>query len=148
MITYRLPLSGDVHQNVTIERVDSMTQEKVVNIGDGASITAPVVVADSIEGSFNSLSSSQLNPEVKTLVQKLIKDITEVVRLEPGELSVQMAEDAQVLCKEISRSSPRRKFYEVSVDGIKDAAKAIGKVAAPILESTSKLLPLLVKLWP
>ncbi len=46
-----LVLQG-LHQ-IHVERVQHMTQERVINIGNNNTISAPVVIADRIENSFS-----------------------------------------------------------------------------------------------
>ena len=134
--------------SLNIERIERMTQEKVINIGAGVSINAPVVVADHIEKSFNALAGASLNDEVKTLLKELLHLITDAGKSIPEEKAQTLARDAETLTKEVASEKPRRKWYELSVEGIKEAANALGEMGKPILETTSKLLPLLVSLWP
>ena len=55
-----------------------------------------------------------------------------------------MARDVESLCKETASSKPRRKWYEMSIEGLKEAAEAVGEVGKPILKTVGKLLPMLV----
>jgi hypothetical protein len=55
-----------------------------------------------------------------------------------------MARDAETLVKEATSSKPRRRWYEVSLDGLKEAAITIGEIAIPVLNILSKLRPLLL----
>ena len=125
-----------------------MTQEKVINIGAGATINAPVVVADHIERSFNALAAGSVDDEVKTLVEKLLHQIADASKSMSDERVQSLARDAEALTKEVAAQAPRRKWYELSVEGIKEAAVALGEIGRPILETTSQLVPLLVRLWP
>jgi hypothetical protein len=55
-----------------------------------------------------------------------------------------MARDAEALLKEATSSQPRRRWYEVSLEGLKEAAKNIGEIADPVLGIVQKLMPLLL----
>lgn len=138
----------NVFEGATYIEEQNMTQNKIISIGSGATINAPVVVADTIQDSFNTLAEGKLNEDVKKLMDKLLRDITEVAKTAPGKQSKDLAENAAVLSKEVVRDTPRRKWYELSIEGLKEAAEAIGEVGKPILETAGKLLPLLVSLWP
>ena len=123
-------------------------KETAVEIGAGASISAPVVIAESIENSFNMLSQSQVGDDVKALLGELLQAINEVnksVDVGHAEVAQGMARDAETLVKEAVSASPRRAWYEVSAEGLKQAAINIGEVTAPVLGILAKLAPLL---WP
>ncbi len=137
-----------LHDDATyIETVETMTEQKTINIGAGATINAPVTIADNIENSFNNLEKGTASSELTELMQTLLKQITEAAEARPEETK-QLAADAETLSKEVTSEKPRRKWYELSVEGIKEAAKALGEVGKPIIETTAKLLPLLVTLFP
>ena len=51
----------------------------------------------------------------------------------------EMARDSETLVKEATSVDPRRKWYEVSIDGLEQAAKNIGRVAEPVLEIVGML---------
>jgi hypothetical protein len=135
------------HDNASyINKVETM-DTKTINIGDGATINAPVTIADQIENSFNVLEKASADPQLKELVRQLLKQIAQVSESAPDKTNT-MAADAEVLSKEVARDTPRRKWYELSVQGIKEAAEALGEIGKPILDTTAKLLPLLVALFP
>ena len=122
-------------------------KEKVVELGDSAQISAPIVIADSIENSFNALAKSNLNDETKKLLEQLLKTINEInkqAKPENTETAESMARDVESLIKEATSAKPRRKWYEVSIEGLKQAAVNIGEVATPVLEIVGKLSPLLL----
>jgi hypothetical protein len=122
-------------------------QEKVVNIGNNAQVSAPITIADSIESSFNTLNQSATDGETKQLLQELLTRINEVskhVSPEQSKAASEMAEAAEILVKEVARAEPRRRWYEFSVGGIRDAAKALGEIAEPVLDIVTKLMPIIL----
>jgi len=44
----------------------------------------------------------------------------------------------------MAKPEPRRKWYELSLEGIKEAALAVGEIAKPIVDTVAKLGPLLI----
>lgn len=138
----------NVFDGATYIEEQQMTQNKIINVGSGATINAPIVVADTIQDSFNTLAEGKINEDVKKLMDKLLRDIAEAAKTAPDMESKDLAESVAVLAKEVVRETPRRKWYELSIEGLKEAAEAIGEVGKPILETAGKLLPLLVSLWP
>lgn len=141
-------LDGNRLVSIHAERIAQMThQEKVINIGNNNTITAPIVIADRIENSFNVLSNAQIDDEVRKLLDQLLKAVTEVNRSVTPENSSDaetMARDAETLVKEASSSKPRRQWYEISLNGLKQAAINMGEVASPVLQIVEKLIPLLL----
>jgi hypothetical protein len=122
-------------------------KEKVIKIGANAQISAPIIIADSIQNSFNMLAKSNVNDEIKTLLEQLIKSVTEInkqVPLEHTETAQLMVRETEDLVREATNAKPRRKWYEVSIEGLKQAALNIGEVATPVLEIVGKLAPLLI----
>jgi small GTP-binding protein len=132
-----------IKSGTNIERYNQMTQEKVINIGNGNTINAPVVVADQIENSFNTVAESDITGELKELLDKLINQVNEAAKVVPEEAAESMARDVESLSKEVVSSKPRRKWYEMSIEGLKEAARAVGEVGKPILVTVSELLPML-----
>lgn len=136
-----------LHGTLTyVNRVDQM-HTKTINIGSGSTINAPVTIADHLERSFNTLQQAHDNRELTELMRQLLQQIAQAAEAAPDEVGA-MASDAEVLSKEIASGNPRRKWYELSLQGIKDAAEALGEVGKPILETAGKLLPLLAALFP
>ena len=126
---------------------EGMKQEKVINIGEGATISAPIVIADTIEKSFNTLAKSEIDDKVKTLLDQLLKAVNEINKKVSGDKSAEaetMARDVEALVKEATSSKPRRKWYEVTLDGLKQTATTIGEIAGPVLDIVNKLRPLLL----
>jgi hypothetical protein len=132
-----------------VEEVKQMTdQSKTINIGPGANVIAPLVIADHIENSFNAVAKSDLKPDLKDLINDLLKQVATASKDMPPDKAKQMARDAEALVGEVSGPAPRKEWYELSIKGLQNAAKAVGEVGKPILETTAKLLPLIVSLFP
>lgn len=122
-------------------------EEKVIRIGDKATISAPIVIADTIQDSFNTLMESTVDDDVKALLDQLLREVNEANKKVPQDKADEaetMARDAETLVKEATSSKPRRRWYEVTLDGLKQAAINIGAIAIPVLDIVSKLRPLLL----
>jgi len=60
--------------NIYVERVEKMVMEqKTSNIGAGATVNAPVVMAEKIENSFNTLAAAKTDENVKALMAELFE---------------------------------------------------------------------------
>lgn len=124
-------------QNVTSQNIN--INNSIVN--------GSVVAAKKIENSFNSLQESKAGNEVKTLLEQLLAEIKTLNGKVPDSQTqqfVDMAEGADTLITETGRETPRQKWYQLSLEGIKEAALAVGEVAKPVLEIAEKLAPLLL----
>jgi hypothetical protein len=112
----------------------------------GNTVNGHIVAVEKIDNSFNSVQKSKANDEVKTLLTELltvIKDLNDKVPPAHAQQFADIAEAADTLINETGREAPRKKWYEASLSGIKDAAVAIGEIATPVLAIAEKLSPLL-----
>jgi hypothetical protein len=74
----------------------------------------------------------------------LASEVTAVgPKIDPA-LAEQMGKNLEALSKEVNSAKPQKKWYDVSLDGLKEAAQAVGELGAPILQTVSKLIPLLL----
>jgi hypothetical protein len=104
-----------------------------VQIGDNATFHGNFTVANSIQDSFNTLKQSSLPANVHSTVETLIKQVAEMSARLPADAAKQTADDLNAFVKEASSQQPRRKWYELSAEGLLDAAKAVGEVGKPVI---------------
>ena len=55
-----------------------------------------------------------------------------------------MGKNLKRLSDELAEPEPDRAWYEVSLKGLKEAAEAVGEIAAPVVATVKKLIPLLL----
>lgn len=55
----------------------------------------------------------------------------------------QVARDLETLTAEATSKEPRRKWWELSIEGLKDAAKNIGEIGKPVLELATRIVAIL-----
>ncbi|MGZ8174832.1 MULTISPECIES: COR domain-containing protein [Methylobacter] len=114
---------------------------------NNSTVNGSVVAAEKIENSFNSLQESKAGNEVKTLLGQLLTEIKALNGKVPdaqAQQFIDMTDGAETLITETGREAPRTKWYQLSLEGIKEAALAVGEVAKPVLEIAEKLAPLLL----
>jgi hypothetical protein len=120
--------------------------EKSVTVSGSGNI---VNVAEFISGVTNTVNSNlkdaPVDDQVKTLVKELTDQIAAIAPKADPKLTQRMGGDLQTLTSEMKQEEPRRKWYEMSLDGLKEAAVAVGELAAPIMTTIGKLTPLLLK---
>ncbi len=90
------------------------------------------------------VEGSSAGEDVKALMKELIEQIASLKDAGNPDKIQQMADDLKTLGDEIAKPQPRRKWYELSLQGIKEAAEAVGEVGKPIVKTVMQLLPLLV----
>ena len=139
VIIERVQLNG----TLTAERIDTVHQDRVIQIGEGAQINAPVTIADSIENSFNTIRESTADDELKRVLEDLARAVAESARSAPPEQAETMAGDLQTLTTEATKAEPRRKWYTLSLESLREAAQTLGEVGLPIVDLTAKVAALL-----
>lgn len=125
--------------------VANVTNNNEVNIGDGNSFQGDFVVAGSIANSFNKVASSNASDELKELLKQLATAVGQMSKDLPSEKQQEVAQDLDALTSEAIKEKPRRRWWEVSSEGLAAAAKNIGDIGKPVLEILTKLMPLMDK---
>ena len=130
--------------NKLADRIDQVVQEEVmsvnVTLGNGTVVHGDIVVANSIRDSFNRVNESMRNDELKEALQRLASQVGELIPHLDSEGAKRAADDLDTLTKEVSREQPRRQWWELSLNGLKEAATAVKEIGQPVLESVTFLL--------
>lgn len=92
----------------------------------------------------NSIQSETVPHEVSDLIQQLKSEMEKISDTADESQIRKMGKNLEALSKETANSEPDRRWYEVSLEGIKEAAEAIGGIAAPIMAIVAKLSPFLL----
>ena len=101
------------------------------------------VAADTISNAFNTVAQSSAPQDLKAELEKLNQAVAEMVKLLPEEKQREVAQDLKTLTDEATSSSPRKKWYELSAEGIIEAAKAVGEAATPVITAAKVVIALL-----
>jgi hypothetical protein len=132
----------------------------VINVGEGGVIVEKqvitningdgniVAVADFMSNVTNevksNLAQSRADEPVTKLIEQLILQLNDISHKLDRNALESMTSDVKTLSQEVALQNPRRKWFEMSLDGLKEAAEAVGEVASPILATVKKLIPLLL----
>jgi hypothetical protein len=119
-----------------------------VKLGDGTVITGDFVVANSITESFNRVESAEAPNELKELLKRLVSETGKMSSHLPKETAQQVAQDLSTLTSEAVNKNPRRRWWELSIEGLTQAAKDIGEIGKPVLEILALIVPLLAAKTP
>ncbi|MCP4402814.1 MAG: hypothetical protein GY801_36615 [bacterium] len=117
-----------------------------ISVGDNANIGGNFVIADRIKDSFNKVDSTDIDKDFKEVLKELIADVNSMIEQLPKEQAEQVAKDLQTLTNEAISKKPRRKWWELSADGIKEAAKTVGDIGLSVLKNLDKIIPMLENL--
>lgn len=128
-----------IHQPDRSETVNNQT----LNITGSTVGDINQTAADSIQNSFNKTLQSEANDELKNLLTDLSKSVADLLKHIPKEQQEEVAKDLQVLTEEALSKAPRKKWYELSADGLIEAAKAIGEIATPVITTAKAVVAFL-----
>jgi hypothetical protein len=146
-------LSNDEQEKVGITQIFNSSvgginmSKQSIKIGNNNNIDGSVIAGDKMENSFNSLQESKANTVVKTLLEQLLIEIKVLNNKVPNSQAQELAdmfEGAETIVSEMGRDTPRKKWYEAGLEGIKVAAVTVGEIAKPVLEIAKELAPLLL----
>jgi len=122
-----------VSKNVTINQSGI---GNVANVADFMSEVTNTVT--------NNLEKSSSGEDVKILIKQLADQITDISSKVDPKQTQHMGTDLKNLTNEMAQPEPRRAWYEFSLKGLKEAAAALGEIAKPVIDTVSKLAPLLL----
>lgn len=139
------------HAEIIKPEIDKIFAEKAhmttnisVTLGDGTVIHGDMVVANSIKDSFNRADRADTQGEMKETLKQLASAIGKLIEGLDKESAVEVARDLETLTAEATSVAPRKKWWELSIDGITTAAEKVADVGKPVLEVLAKLTPLLL----
>ena len=91
---------------------------------------------------------AQSDREIDLLLEQLSQQVQTISRRLSQEDAEHLRDAAAGVVKDVRSAKPQRKWWEVSVAGLKQAAINIGEVGQPVLEIVAKLLPILTRRYP
>jgi internalin A len=97
------------------------------------------VVTQTIQSSFNTPS----NPELAPLLAQLTQAVEQMLEHLSAEQAAEVREDLKHLQEELQKPQPRKKWYNLSIDGLIQAAKNVGAIGVPVIELAGKILRLI-----
>lgn len=115
-----------------------------VNIGDNATIShSNIAAAEKIVDSLKNVQSSGADPEMKKRLEELHTAVAELIKKLPEDKAQSVTQDLQALSAEATAKSPRRKWYELSADGLIEAATTVAAMSDPVTKAVKAVLALL-----
>lgn len=126
-----------------IARDLNMGDKVEVKLGNNATIYGDFAVANSIKDSFNKATSANIPNDLKKLLKDLSIAVGQMSEKLSQEEAKQAARDLETLMAEATSEKPRRKWWELSIDGLKEAARNVGEIGKPVLELATRIVAIL-----
>jgi len=101
------------------------------------------VAAQTIQNAFNKVEQSNVSQELKDKLVGLAQSVSEMSTSLPDAKQARVAQDLKTLTDEVTSGAPRKKWCELSAEGLIDAANAVGEIATPVVTATKAILALL-----
>jgi len=83
---------------------------------------------------------------LKSLLEGLTREVGNVAGQLEKDRAEELAEDLRVFIEQAIKEKPRKKFWQPSAEGIKEAAKTVGEIGLSALKNLDKIIPVLEKL--
>ncbi|HEV8259360.1 MAG TPA: hypothetical protein VGQ19_01215 [Burkholderiales bacterium] len=134
---------------VSVTNIDAggISVDKSVTInqtGTGNVANVAEFMSDVVNYVNNNVDQSSSSEEVKSLMKQLANEINAIATKVDPKQTQRMGNDLKTLSAEIAQPEPRRAWYELSLKGLREAAEALGEIAAPVVSTVTKLMPLLL----
>lgn len=111
-----------------------------INIGDNFSGT---FIAGVARNSFNKIERANISSELKEILKQLVEAVDVMKKSMPEGQASEISDDLDKLVDEATKTSPRRKWYSVSIEGLIAAAENLDKLGEPVISLSRKVLSLL-----
>lgn len=128
-----------VDKNLTsIKTVENITGNNIqINIGNNNKF-------ENIKSGSANLNSEKNNEELFQLIQDLVDAVKKMEENLSRNESEQISRALEIIVSESKSQSPKRQWWEVSVEGLSSAAKNLGKIGEPVLQILAKIIPILL----
>lgn len=135
------------NNNITIGYEEIVGGKTVINynvtFGDKTKFIGNLVVANAIRNSFNQVTASNADREIKDKLEELQEVFADISDRLPAEKAEQAARDLETLTREAVSPEPRKQWYQLAADGLIEAAEKVGAIAAPVITTVKALLSIL-----
>jgi hypothetical protein len=99
-----------------------------------------LVVAETIQNSFNRSAASKASDEQKELLATLHQQIVDLSKQLSPDKAQQVAGDLETFTKEVASPSPRKQWYDLSSAGLIEAANTVATMAGPVTTTVKAIL--------
>ncbi|MBI2402247.1 MAG: hypothetical protein HYV20_05835 [Gemmatimonadetes bacterium] len=115
-----------------------------ITLGAGATFTGDVVTAQRVERTLR-VAQGVASPQLRRSLEELIGQTGKLLeRLEPAERQNEVARSLETLVEEASKPTPDKRWYQLSSEGLIDAAKTVAALTEPVTSAVKAVLALLL----
>ena len=111
------------------------------NVSVGGDFNA--ITAENITNSFNKAAASEANADMKEALKNLALQVAELAKALPQEKAESVSRDLNTFTGEAVSKQPRQQWYELSANGLLEAAKSVTSLAAPVTTAVKAVLALI-----
>jgi internalin A len=109
----------------------------------GNIIHGDLAIADIINESYNKINHLPIDDTLKDYLKQLNENIALLCKNLPDEKVEDLIDDYERFTKEVTKEKPKKKWYELSADGLMSAAKSVGELGKPIIDLIKNILNIL-----
>ena len=125
------------------KRDQSVTHGHKVQMGNSNLFHGNFVIGTTIQDSFNQIAQSNADEDIKQKLELLCSQVQELIKTLPVEKQKEVTQDLSSFVAETTKETPRRKWYELSGEGLMEAAKACAGLTSPVIATVKDILAFL-----
>jgi len=124
-------------------RDQSVIHGHKVEIGNDNNFNGNFVIASSIQDSFNQVAKAEIEDDLKQKLDLLCTQVQDMVKVMSPEKQKEISQDLSTFVTEATKDKPRRNWYELSANGLIEAAKACAGIASPVISTVKSIITFL-----
>lgn len=128
--------AGSINMTAEENKMTTFNQQHQKVIGDQFNAGGDININKRI-------MAANISDETKTLLAQLAKAVEEMNKSISKEEAQQVTEDLNTIVEGVISKKHSRKWWHVSVDGLKRAATKLGALGKPVLELLAEIIPVL-----
>ncbi len=136
---------GETNLHVGKKEETYMAKTEVNVGGDLNNQGGNLIIGNKNLQSGNQTNSSIEAGDLKILLREFEELVEKMVQKLPGQDSAQVSRDVKAFLEEIKSEKPRQRWWELNANGIKEAAKTMGKLGVSVVTKLDTIIPLLAK---
>jgi hypothetical protein len=109
----------------------------------GGNVQVNQLVADQISNALNTIQQSTASDDLKAKLTQLHALVDQLAKKAPPDAQSKAAKNLEALTKEATSAKPDPAWYQVSADGLIEAAKTVAEMTGPITTAVKAVLALL-----
>jgi hypothetical protein len=134
----------DTVLKIQAQEVD-MSENVTITIGDGNVFNGDAFIGNRLRDIYTKVKKGKRNKQLRSTLEGLTLAVTKMTEGMPKADAERVVNDLQTLSNEAVSPAPRRKWWQLSAEGLVEAAKAVGEAGKTVLDWVPKVLTILDK---